>query len=72
MWQSVSLSWNIAVQILVVFSPLLVADTKIIFSYNFVALLTDFFVWQGSEYAYESKSLYSSKCFGNLSDNRTI
>ena len=54
------------------------ADTKIIFSCNFVALLTDFLklciadAWQGAEYVYESKYLYISKCFGNLSESHTI
>ena len=39
MCQRVNLSWKIAVQMLVMFSPLFLADTKIIFGYNFGAPL---------------------------------
>ena len=42
--QKVYLVWKIAVKALVVFSPIFVADAKIIFCYEFVALLKKVFL----------------------------
>ena len=44
MFQDVNLARKIAVKMLVVFSPIFVADTKIIFQYDFVAPLKIEFV----------------------------